>query len=140
MDIEASQPSLNDLATVIGKIQIYWSFLESEMKRQLAADGKLPSKKQPVVFNWRFMLESASGDVAVIRAEFDTLDRISRGRNLLAHGIASTSADPWTQNSAFVDCIDVDDKTHRLTFDELQSLLEDIDRFRLLIRARARLV
>lgn len=140
MDIEATQPTLNDLATVIGQIQFYWSFLESEMKGQLAAVGKFPSKKQSVVFNWRKMMVGTTGDAGNCAEMVGTLDRISRGRNLLAHGIASTSANPWTQNSAFVDCIDVDDKTHRLTFDELQSLLEDIDRFRLLIRTRARLV
>jgi hypothetical protein len=140
MDIEATQPSLNDLATVIGQVQIYWCFLESEMKRQLAAVGKPPSKKQSVVFNWRKMVVSTTGDAENCAETVGTLDRISRGRNLLAHGIASTSANPWTQNSAFVDCIDFDGKTHRLTIDELQSLLQDIDRFRLLIRARARLV
>ena len=93
------------------------------MKRQLAAVGKLPSKKQSVVFNWRKMVVGTTGDAGNWAEMVGTLARISWGRNLLAHGIASTSANPWTQNSAFVDCIDVDGKTHRLTVNDLQSLL-----------------
>lgn len=136
MDIEAVHPTLTDLATAIGQVQIYWSFLESEMRQQLAAVGKMPSNKQPVVFNWRKMVERGIGDAASCAEIVETLDRISRGRNLLAHGIASTSANPWEENYAFVDCIDLDGTSHRVTIDELRGLLEEIDRFRLLIRAR----
>jgi uncharacterized protein (UPF0216 family) len=125
-------PTLRDLTSEIGQVQVYWSFLEAEMRRQLAETEDARSSKVPIVFRWR----SAS---ATVESSFRSrllveLDRIAGARNLLAHGINSTSANPWKENSAFVECVAADGSKHRFTLDEIRTLAEDIDRFRLAIR------
>jgi hypothetical protein len=125
-------PTLRDLTSEIGRVQVYWSFLESEMRKQLADADDGRSAKVPVVFRWKTTF--AAADSLRQSGLLVELDRISGMRNLLAHGIISTSADPWKADSAFVDCRAPDGSSQRFSLDEIKTLAEDIDRFRLAIR------
>ncbi|WP_140426941.1 hypothetical protein [Ensifer aridi] len=62
------------------------------------------------------------------------VEKITRMRNLLAHGIKSASAAPWERASAFVVCVDPDGSAHTFTIEEIRDLSEEIDRVRRSIR------
>ncbi|MGO6810170.1 hypothetical protein ACC702_03510 [Rhizobium ruizarguesonis] len=126
-------PTLRDLASEIGTVQVYWSYLEAEMRRQLLEGDDRQPDRTPVVYRWRTFIRRAL-DPATCKELTERLDGIARWRNLLAHGIRSTSANPWQEASAFVECAGFDGVIHRLSIGEIRSLAEEIDRFRRGIR------
>jgi hypothetical protein len=130
-----SNPSLRDLASEIGYVQIYWSFLESAMRAQLQAAG-IQIAKGPIISHWRIHMQQLLADPAdhgIIASRLFAVEQVAASRNLLAHGIQSASADPWEKGSAFVVCAATDGSLHRLTIEMIRGLAEDIDRVRRLI-------
>ncbi|WP_145924228.1 MULTISPECIES: hypothetical protein [unclassified Rhizobium] len=132
---DASNPTLRDLASEIGYVQIYWSFLESAMLAQLQAAG-VQVAKGPIISRWRIHMQkqlSSKADLAVTASHLKAVEEVAAPRNLLAHGIQSVTADPWEKGSAVVACAATDGSVHRLTVEMIRSLSEEIDRVRRLI-------
>ncbi len=119
-------PTLRDLACELGQVQIQWSFLEGEMRRQLAAADDQPRPlRGPVISHWRVYAQRLA------EAEhLEAVERVARTRNLLSHGIEQVSADPRKSETAFVVCVDAEGATHTLTIDDVRGLSEEIDRVR----------
>ncbi|ANL10292.1 hypothetical protein AMJ96_CH02644 [Rhizobium sp. N113] len=122
-------PTLRDLAAEIGTVLVYWSYLEAEMRRQLLEGDDRQPDRTPVVYRWRTFIRTAL-DSAICQELTERLDGLARWRNLLVHGIRTTSANPWREASAFVECSDLDGVIHRISIGEIRSLAEEIDRFR----------
>ncbi|WP_146618537.1 hypothetical protein [Rhizobium sp.] len=135
MDTEnGSYPTLRDLACEIGQVQIYWSFLENEMRKQLAAGGMQKQiEKGPIISHWRVYMRQFVGRSDVAHC-INEVENAAKARNLLAHGIKSVSADPWEPNSAYAICADAEGTSHKLTLDMIRSLSEEIDRVRRAMR------
>ncbi|MFQ6238262.1 hypothetical protein [Sinorhizobium meliloti] len=130
-------PTLRDLASEIGQVQIYWSFLESEMRRELkAVVDQERIARGPIISHWRTYLKSLVGgsNHSVIIDHLEALEKIAIIRNLLAHGIRSANADPWMGGSAHVVCTGPDGVKHQFTIEMIRELSEEIDRVRRSIR------
>ncbi len=134
---DAIYPNLHDLAASIGKVQIYWSFLETEMRNQLKAVA--PSNvvsRGPTMSHWRKALPvliAKATDDSLSRLLFD-IDQAAAKRNILAHGIQSASGDPSQSGGAFVVCAGSDDVRHTLHIADILALVDEIDRIRLQMR------
>jgi len=130
-------PTLRDLACEIGQVQIYWCFLEAEMRRQLeeaGLQGRLA--KGTVITQWRaYMGDVAEGSKSGGLVEYlSAVEKVSRFRNLLAHGIQSVTANPWQSDSAVVVCVGPDGSSHSLPIETIRELAEEIDRVRRSLR------
>lgn len=136
-DDDIPYPTLRDLASEIGQVQIYWSFLENEMRRELsAAVNQERIARGPIISHWRAYIQSlaAHSNHGVIGDHLEAVEKIAQIRNLLAHGIQSVSADPWARESALVVCAGPDGVTHEFTIEMIRGLSEEIDRVRRSIR------
>lgn len=130
-------PTLRDLESEIGQVQIYWCFLEAEMRRGLkAVVDRERLARGPIISHWRTYLKSlvSSSNHAGIGEHLEALEKIARVRNLIAHGIQSASADPWSEGSAFVVCVATDGVKHKFTIEMIRELSENIDRVKRSIR------
>lgn len=137
MDSDSFQnPTLRDLAYEIGQVQIYWCFLESEMRRVMKEAGQKDRlSKGTILSNWRRCLDDLNDtELSAVRSFTDKLEMLAHFRNLLAHGIQSVAADPWQENSAYVVCKAPDGTKHTITIDMLRQLAKDIDELRLSLR------
>ncbi|XAZ19555.1 hypothetical protein LVY75_05195 (plasmid) [Sinorhizobium sp. B11] len=133
-------PTLRDLAYEIGQVQIYWCFLENEMRRQLeeaGLQGRLA--KGAVITHWRaYMSEAAAGSARSWLIDYLTaVEKVSRARNLLAHGIQSVAANPWETDSAVVVCVGPDGSRHNLSIEAIRGLAAEIDSVRRSLRGVA---
>lgn len=134
---EDPQPTLQDLAGGLGEVQIYWCFLENEMRSQLEADGSAEAvAKGPAIIRWRRFMNDlgASTQHPSIAPYLEALDKVARMRNLLAHCIQSISADPCQHDDAFVLCAGPDGVRHTFTLTLVRELSADINRVRHLTR------
>lgn len=130
-------PTLRDLACEIGQVQIYWCFLETEMRRQLKEAGLQGRLVKGTVFTrWRtYMAELADrSDKSATAAQLGAVEKVSKIRNLLAHGIQSVTANPWEADSAVVVCEGPDGSNHSLTIETIRGLAEEIDKVRRSLR------
>jgi len=130
-------PTLRDLACEIGQVQIYWCFLENEMRRQLNAAGMQERiARGTIVSHWRtYMTEVANkSDQGPIADYLNAVEKVAKTRNLLAHGIRSVAANPWESDSAVVVCAAPDGLEQKLTIQMIRGLSEEIDSVRLLLR------
>lgn len=128
-------PTLRDLACELGQVQIQWSFLEGEMRRQLAAfDEQKRVLRGPVISHWRAHAQRLCAEQSVMVEHLNEVERIARMRNLLSHGIELASADPRKNATALIVCIDAEGTAHTLTIDDIRELAEEIDRVRRSIR------
>ncbi|WP_160004728.1 hypothetical protein [Rhizobium sp. 18055] len=130
-------PTLRDLACEIGQVQIYWCFLENEMRRHLKEAGlQEQSAKGAVITHWRsYMLDMASkSENGAPRNCLLEVEEVARVRNLLAHGIRSVAADPWEANTAAAACVGPDGLHHHLSVETIRGLAEEIDRVRRSLR------
>lgn len=126
-----SFPTLRDLACEIGQVQIQWSFLEGEMRRQLVASDKRERVlRGSIISHWRIYAQCLCEEQSDMAEQLSAVERIARTRNLLAHGIELASADPRKNATAFVVCVDPDGTAHTLTIDEIRGLSDEIDRVR----------
>jgi hypothetical protein len=126
-----SQSTLRDLASEIGQVQIYWCFLENEMRFQLDAKGMLEkAARVPVIVHWRTYLRrfKSRSNCSSVANYLEALEKVAKRRNLLAHCIQSASA--MESESAFVVCVGPDGSEHKLTLDMIRKLSEEIDRTR----------
>ncbi|CAN7707831.1 hypothetical protein LJR098_002619 [Rhizobium sp. LjRoot98] len=133
---EAKYPNLHDLAASIGKVQIYWSFLETEMRTLLAKYAPPGASRGPVVARWRKILpiikpDALDGTLSKLIAD---IDKAAFKRNILVHGIQTASGDPWRSDGAFVVCADPQDLHHTLRIGDILDLADEIDRIRLLLK------
>ncbi|MGO8468029.1 hypothetical protein AB9F45_26075 [Rhizobium leguminosarum] len=125
-------PTLRDLAEEIGHVQIYWSFLEAEMRKQLIAAGyEAKIARGALITHWRTYASmnsnSSDNDLAELMAD---VERLAARRNLLAHGIQSVTANPWEKDTAVVVCAAPDGLLHHLTIGAIQGLSAQIDAVR----------
>ncbi len=124
-------PTLRDLACELGQVQIQWSFLETEMRRQLAtSDGPERPFRGPIIARWRVYAQRMASEQKMMAEHLDAVEPIARTRNLLAHGIEQVSADPRTASTAFIVCVDSEGVKNTLTIDEIRELSVEIDRVR----------
>ena len=141
--MNASNPTLRDLASEIGNVLIRWCFLESAMRAQLQEAGMQERiTKGPIISHWRSHMRvrrAAQADHDVIAAHLDAVEKVAASRNLLAHCIHSAFADPWEADSAVVVCKAADGKEHELTIEMIRRLSEEIDWVRRLIDGHIRL-
>lgn len=128
-------PTLRDLACELGQVQIQWSFLEGEMRRQLAASNEQKQVlRGPIISHWRAYAQRLCASQSAMMERLNAVERIARMRNLLSHGIQQASAAVRENTTAFVVCVDSDGVKHKLTIDEIRGLSEEIDRVRRSIR------
>ncbi len=134
MSVEnSSYPTIRDLAYEIGLVQINWSFLESEMRRQLVvSESDADLAKGSVIVHWRNHLKKVLLDSPhpALVDHLKSLDELASQRNLLAHGIQSVSADPWSANSAFVVCRGTAGEMQRMPIEMIRRLATEIDAMR----------
>jgi len=126
-------PTIDDLKFEIGQVQVCWSFLEIEMRHDLAAWGlDMTAVKGPIITRWRnHMREVAAKQITKELADYiDTVERLAISRNLLVHGIQSLSADPWKEASALVVCAASDGSLHTVTIEMLRDLSREINKVR----------
>lgn len=127
-------PTLRDLACELGQVQIQWSFLEGEMRRQLAASNEQKQVlRGPIISHWRAYAQCQREEQCA--EHLGEVERIARLRNLLAHGIELASADHRKNATALVVCVDADGTAHTLTIDDIREMAEEIDRVRRSIRS-----
>jgi hypothetical protein len=130
-------PTLRDLACEIGQVQIYWCFLENEMRRQLEEAGlKGRLAKGAVITQWRAYMgkvAAKSGKGGLLHY-LSAVEKVSRVRNLLAHGIQSVTADRWEADSAVVVCASPDGSRHNIPIETIRGLAEEIDSVRRSLR------
>lgn len=134
---EHPHPTLNDLASGLGEVQIYWCFLENEMRSQLEVyDSAEAVAKGPVIVRWRrFMTNlNASTQHPSIAPYLEALDKVARMRNLLSHCIQSVSADPDHHDDAFVLCVGPGGVSHTFTLTAVRQLSAEITYVRHLTR------
>lgn len=138
MDSDHIRPAtLRDLACEIGQVQIYWSFLEHEMRSQLEAVGLLQTiARGPIITHWRTYLRQFANESGQcpIADNLNAVENVAKTRNLLAHCIQSVSVSPSESDSAFVICVGPGASTHKLTLEMIRELSEEIDRVRRMTR------
>jgi hypothetical protein len=130
-------PTLRDLACEIGQVQIYWCFLESEMRRHLEKAGlQERCARGTVISHWRAWIVDTPGksEGSALSDCLTAVEKVAKVRNLLAHCIRSVSADPLEADSAVAFCVGPDGSKHDLTIQMIRGLAEEIDRVRISLR------
>lgn len=112
---------MRDLMATVGELLLLWGFLETAIRKRLAAihtaEGKPPTKT-PVFAQWRHA-EAERGDPRLAQL-FADIEEVATLRNCLAHGLSSASANPWRGEEAAVVCVMHDGSRRRFTIGEMQ--------------------
>jgi hypothetical protein len=134
MNIENEpHPTLKDLKQEIGEVLVYWSFLETEIRRQLKSAGlNADISKGPIISHWRAYVQQRAKQSGneLVEWFWDPVEKAAISRNLIAHGIHSLSADPRKAGDPEIVCRSLDGKMHSLSIVALRKLSEDIDHIR----------
>lgn len=134
---ESTGPTWNDLIATIGSVSVAWSFLEGEMRAKMQKSGlREKISKGSIITHWRAFVGhlAASSDHRLTAELLDPVEQLAVSRNLLVHGIQSVSLDPYGDDGAVVICTGPDGTMHKLTIENIHTLLREIDKVRMSIQ------
>ena len=122
---EPVHPTLNDLKFEIGQVLVCWSFFENTMREHLKRAGLQEQiMKGSVISHWRKYIKATYPDQA--HELLESVEKVARVRNLLAHSIYSLHADPWTEGSAVITCAAPDGILHAFSIDDLRAACTEL--------------
>lgn len=95
-DETPSGPDMRDLMATIGEVLLLWGFLETAMRKRLAAlcNGEAGNTKMPLLAQWQNAEQTVAPDDPHFAQLVEDIIAAAAVRNSLAHGLSSASVDP----------------------------------------------
>jgi hypothetical protein len=135
--MDQQQPvELRDLLASVGRVMLYWGFLESEFRDQLQQTGTdWGLSPYPA---WRRAADRKAA--AVTASMLIELDDLASARNLLAHGLTRADARTHPGEEAHVACLGSNGGTVSFSLRALDEIAERMDAIRRLMVRGFRLI